>query len=79
MMSFQGNSCDKCTKERMCPEHEIEMLDWEIECNMRRIERLKKEIKNADFASKTVEQFKALKTEREIKNADFASKTANGG
>ena len=40
-MSFNGNDCDKCTETKMCAEHEIEQLEWEIMRNQDRIEKLK--------------------------------------
>ena len=43
MMSYQDNNCPDCTEEIMCPEHEIEMLDWERATRTNRIEELKNE------------------------------------
>lgn len=40
-MSYQDNECPNCTESRMCPEHEIELLEWEIMHNQDRIEELK--------------------------------------
>ena len=42
-MSYQDNDCDKCTKTRMCPEHEVEMLDSEILRCMNKLAELKKD------------------------------------
>jgi uncharacterized protein YecT (DUF1311 family) len=48
MMSYQDNDCPDCTEQRMCPTHEMEMLDCEVDRDMKRIEELKKEQKNAE-------------------------------
>ena len=37
--------CQKCTDDRLCPEHELEMAEYEVERWMDKVEELKQQIK----------------------------------